>query len=147
MPAPSDPPSASPSSRWAEGANFSISLEGTGSAVLLVWRNAELSRTEGAAAAETMVKHLVHLAATQRGLVLDLSLATTTWGPQTDAALLRMIAPWESRGLPVRVIAADEPIQLIAIKSLLARAAPLHGALASSVQAAIGSGGGKSKGR
>jgi hypothetical protein len=105
--------------------------------LLRVRRNAALSRSEGAAAAEQMVNHLAELVGSQHGLVLDLAEATTTWGPQTDAALGRMLAPFESKRLPVRVVCADEPIQVIAVKSLLARAAPVHGALADTSVAAV----------
>lgn len=127
------------SAPWAEGPNYTITIEGTGVVLLRVRRNAELSRTEGAAAAEQMVKHLGELVLSQQGLILDLTQATTTWGPQTDAALLGMLAPWENKGLPTRVICADEPIQVIAVKSLLTRAAPRHGAIAATTTAALGS--------
>lgn len=135
----SPPASTGTSAPWAEGPNYTITLEGTGVVLLRVRRNAALSRTEGAAAAEQMVKHLVELVKTQHGLVLDLSEATTTWGPQTDAALLRMLEPWEQRALPTRVVCAEEPIQIIAVKSLLARAAPRHGAIISGTHAALAS--------
>ncbi len=132
------PPPRSPgtSAPWAEGPNYTITLEGTGVVLLRVRRNAALSRTEGAAAAEQMVNHLVELVHTQQGLVLDLTEATTTWGPQTDAALVRMLEPWEQKSLPTRVVCADEPIQVIAVKSLITRGAPRHGAIAPSAVAA-----------
>lgn len=134
---PTPPRPAATSSAWAEGPNYTITIEGTGVVLLRVRRNTALSRTEGAAAAEQMVNHLGELVGTQHGLVLDLVDATTTWGPQTDAALVRMLAPFEHKRLPVRIVCADEPIQVIAVKSLLSRAAPQHGGIADTAAAAV----------
>ena len=124
---------------WAEGPSFTITIEGSATVLLRVRRNAALSRTEGAAAAEQMASHLLELVKTQHALLLDLTQATTTRGPQTDTALLRMLAPWEAKGLPTRIVCADEPIQIIAAKSVLARAAPKRGALAETVRRALAS--------
>lgn len=105
--------------------------------MLRVWQAPELTREEGAAAAERMARELGELSRTQRGLVLELTRATTTWGPKTQAALEAMLRPWEERGLPVRVVPASEPIQEIAIRALIHAAAPRHGAVAADVASAI----------
>lgn len=109
--------------------------------MLRVWQAPELSREEGARCAEQMAAQLLELSRTQRGLVLDLRRATTTWGPRTQEALERMLRPWEERGKEVRVVASNEAIQAIAVKTLLKAAAPKHGQLGASVEEAVTSAG------
>lgn len=137
------PPSRE-SGRWAEGPNYTISIEGLSVAVLRVWQAPELTREEGARCAEQMAAQLLELSRTQRGLVLDLRLATTTWGPRTQEALERMLRPWEERNKEVRVVASNEAIQAIAVKTLLKAAAPTRGQLASSMDEAV-AGAGRAK--
>lgn len=137
------PPVPSPrdSTRWAEGPNYTISIEGMSVAVLRVWQAPELTREEGARCAEQMAAQLLELSRTQRGLVLDLRRATTTWGPRTQEALERMLRPWEERGRAIWIVPSSEPIQEIAVKNLIKAAAPQHGHAARSPEEALASAG------
>ena len=127
--------------RWAAGPNYCITIEGASVAVLEVWQAPELTREQGAQCAEQMASRLRELSRTQRGLVLDLRRATVTWGPRTQLALEQMVRPWEERGREIWVVPANEPIQAIAVKRLLERAASRHGHMATSVEVALASAG------
>ncbi len=135
-PPPATPNVESTATVWNEGKNFRAALVPPGLVWLAVWQRPDLTREQGAACAEEMVTLVKDLARHQRGLILDLRRATTTWGPRTNAALASMLASFETRGLPVRVLPADEPIQAIAIKALLAEAAPKLGAVATDLDTA-----------
>lgn len=121
----------------AEGGNFAIRPVLRGWIHCEIWQRPDLSRVEGARLASEIADHLKRFSGEYVGLIFDLRRATPIWGPATEEAIGRMFAPWEARGKPVFVIPADDALQQIAIRKLLAASAPRQGRIFDDLESAF----------
>jgi hypothetical protein len=124
------------SERFAEGANYSIVLEGK-IAVCRVWSRPDLDSAAGAQLAMDKIALFQRLAAgVTLGLVFDLSQAPVVTGPKTQQALGAMMMAWQSAGKPAAIVSGPNSIQQLQLRRLISTFAPDHGALFGSVEEA-----------
>ncbi len=116
---------------FAEGGNYRVTILADGIAHFRVWRRMDVSRAVGAAYAQEMVGVFERLTQEPwtrvRGVVYDLSDASTTWGPITQAAIGQMFSTMEKAGRWLAVVAAPDAIQLMTVSKAVQQHAPRHG--------------------
>jgi hypothetical protein len=114
----------------ATGGNYQIDLT-KGIAVCRIWMRPDLGRDEGAALAQEKVTLLGKLAQGPRSmakaLLLNFKDAPTRWGPTTQEALEEICSAWETAGRRLGVLVAPDPLQLVLLKQLVQRSAPIQG--------------------
>jgi hypothetical protein len=124
------------SQRFAEGANYSIDLDGE-IALCRVWSRPDLDSTVGAQLAMDKIGLFQRLAAgVTLGLVFDLSQAPAVTGPKTQQALGAMLAAWQSAGKPAAIVSGSHSIQQLQLRRLITTFAPDQGALFGSMEEA-----------
>lgn len=116
---------------YAEGGNYRVIIGDDGIAHFRVWRRPDVSRAVGGAYAQEMVGVFERLTLEPwtrvRGVVYDLSDATTTWGPVTQAAIGEMFTKMEKAGRWLAVVSAPDAIQLMTVSKAVKQYAPRHG--------------------
>jgi hypothetical protein len=124
------------SQRFAEGANYSIDLDGR-IAVCRVWSRPDLDSAAGAQLAIDKIALFRRLAAgVTLGLLFDLSQAPAVTGPKTQEALGAMMDAWQRAGKPVAVVSGPNSLQQLQLRRLISIFAPDQGALFGSVDEA-----------
>lgn len=110
----------SPSTRYAEGANYSIDVEGA-LAVCRVRSRRDLTMEEGARLASEKVALFRKLAAgTTKGMVFDLSAAPAVIGPKTQEALAQMLGVWQLARKPIALVSGSNAMQQLQLRRLAA---------------------------
>jgi hypothetical protein len=124
------------SQRFAEGANYSIDLDGR-IAVCRVWSRPDLDSAAGAQLAIDKIALFQRLAAgVTLGLLFDLSQAPVVTGPKTQDALGAMMQAWQSAGKPAALVSGPNSIQQLQLRRLISMFAPDQGALFGAVDEA-----------
>jgi hypothetical protein len=122
--------------RFAEGANYSIDLVGL-TAVCRVWSRPDLDSAAGAQLAAEKVSSFQALARGKNlGMIFDLSLAPAVTGPKTQQALGEMLKAWEDANKPIALVAGSNPVQQLQLRRLISTFATSRGALFASVDEA-----------
>jgi hypothetical protein len=124
---------------YASGENYRIELE-RGLVVCTVVRRPDLSRVEGARAGEEGFAITARLAnesrLVARALVIDVTEAPATWGPDVEAAAERMLAAWAAADRPVAVV-VSEAIQKLTVQRIIEKHGPTVGRIFTSLAAAL----------
>ncbi|MEY4550002.1 MAG: hypothetical protein RL685_6197 [Pseudomonadota bacterium] len=114
------PAESSPSTRYAEGANYSIDVEGA-LAVCRVRCRRDLTMEQGAQLASEKVALFRKLAAgTTQGMVFDLSAAPAVIGPKTQEALANMLSVWQVARKPIAIVSGGNALQQLQLRRLAA---------------------------
>lgn len=109
---------SSPNARYAEGANYSIELEGA-LAVCRVRTRRDLTSEEGARLASDKVTLFRKLAAGDcQAMLFDLSAAPAVIGPKTQEALGKMLGAWQLAGKPLALVAGPNAMQQLQLRRL-----------------------------
>lgn len=116
---------------YAEGGNYRVVIGTDGVAHFRVWRRPDVSRDVGATYALEMVGVFEKLTQEPwtrvRGVVMDLTEATTTWGPITQNAVGEMFTKMERAGRWLAVVTTADAIQLMTVANVLKKYAPRCG--------------------
>lgn len=112
-----------PNNRYAEGANYTIDVEGM-MAVCRVRCRRDLSLEEGARLASEKVSLFRKLASGDtKAMLFELSAAPTVFGPKTQEALGKMFAVWQLVDKPIAVVAGPNALQQLQLRRLAASVA------------------------
>ncbi len=116
---------------YAEGGNYRVVVGTDGVVHFRVWRRPDVSREVGAAFALEMVGIYEQLAAEPwtrvRGVVMDLTDASMTWGPVTERALGDMCIQMERAGRWLAFVTPPDMTSLMTASNLLKKHAPRCG--------------------
>lgn len=116
---------------YAEGGNYRVVIGTDGVAHFRVWRRPDVSREVGATYAVEMVSVFDRLTLEPwgrvRGVIYDLTEATTSWGPVTQTAIGEMFTKMEKAGRWLAVVTAADAIQLMMVANVLKKYAPRCG--------------------
>jgi hypothetical protein len=119
--------------RFAEGSNYSIDLDGL-TAVCRVWSRPDLDSVAGAKlAAEKVLSFRLLARGKSLGMLFDLSLAPVVTGPKTQQALGDMLKAWQDANKPIAMVAGSNSMQQLQLRRLITTFAAVHGALFASV--------------
>ncbi len=109
-----------PQQRYAEGANYSIELEGV-LAVCRVRSRRDLTMEEGARLVSEKVALFRKLAAgASAGMLFDLSAAPAVIGPKTQEALGKMLGVWQLARKPIALVSGPNAMQQLQLRRLAA---------------------------
>ena len=107
-----------PRTRYAEGANYQIDMEGA-LAVCRVRIRRDLTMEQGARLASEKVALFRKLAGGgSSAMLLDLSAAPAVIGPKTQEALARMLEVWQRARKPIALVAGTNAMQQLQLRRL-----------------------------
>jgi hypothetical protein len=110
----------SPGSRYAEGANYTIDVEGR-LAVCRVRCRRDLTMQEGAQLASEKVALFRKLATGDtQAMLFDLSAAPAVIGPKTQDALGKMLQVWQLASKPIALVSGTNALQQLQLRRLAA---------------------------
>lgn len=122
--------------RFAEGANYSIDIEGS-VATCRVWARPDLDFASGAQSATQKISLFQLLAkGDTAGMLFDLTQAPAVTGPKTQEALGQMLRAWQAAGKPIAVVTGQNSMRKLQLRRLLSTFAPVHAALFDTVNEA-----------
>ena len=126
----SRPPYPGGNPPYAEGKNYRFDLEG-GIVWCRVWARLDLDRAAGARCAVEKIAIFEQLSRLPRvsakACLFDLREAPSSWGPDTQAALEKCVAFWESAKRKIAVVTSGDPVQALQARLLLKERAPKYG--------------------
>jgi hypothetical protein len=128
----SHPPYPGGKPPYAEGKNYRFDLEG-GLVWCRVWARLDLDRATGARCAVEKIaifERLVKLPrVSARACLFDLREAPSSWGPDTEVALEKCVALWETARRKIAIVTNADPVQTLQARLLLKSRAPRYGRL------------------
>ena len=114
-----------------------MTIGADGVVLFRVWRRPDVSREVGASFAREMIVVFQRLAAEPwirvRGVLMDLTEASMTWGPVTEAAVIDMFSNMERAGRWLAVVTASDATAMLTVSKVLKKAAPRCGRAFSSL--------------